>query len=50
MPESVKRAGPLFGERTVVSAGEFQAAAAQTQDELKRVALELERARQLPLN
>ena len=28
MPESVKRAGPLLGERTVVSAGEFQAAAA----------------------
>ena len=50
MPESVKRAGPLFGPNTLVSSGEFQAAAAQTQEELKRVALEVERARQLPLN
>ena len=50
MPESVKRAGPLFGDKALVSASEFNAAAAQVQDELKRVQLELERARQLPIN
>lgn len=50
MPESVKRATPLLGDKAVLPAGEFQKAAAETQEELKRVALELERARQLPLN
>lgn len=50
MPESVKRATPLFAANTLLPAGEFHKAAQETQDELKRVALELERARQLPLN
>jgi hypothetical protein len=50
MPETVKRAAPLFGDKAVVSPGEFHKAAARVQEELKRVGLELERARQLPLN
>jgi hypothetical protein len=50
MPETVKRAAPLFGDKLVVPASEFNAAAQQAQEDLKRVALELERARQLPIN
>jgi hypothetical protein len=50
MPESVKRAGPLLGDSRLLPASEFNAASARAQEDLKRVALELERARQLPLN
>ena len=50
MPESVKRAAPLLGDKALLPASEFNKAAQETQEELKRVAIELERARQLPLN
>jgi len=50
MPDTVKRAVPLFGDKLVVPAGEFNLAAQEVQEDLKRVAVELERARQLPIN
>jgi len=49
MPESRKRIAPLVGEKALVRADTLAAARAQEQEELKRSAEELERARQIPL-
>jgi len=49
MQESRKRLGPLVGENRLIGADLLGAARKQVQEELKRNAAELERARQIPI-
>jgi hypothetical protein len=49
MHESRKRLGPLVGEHLLIGADALNAGRQSAQEELKRSAEELERARQLPL-
>jgi hypothetical protein len=49
MQESRKRLGPLVGENLLIGADVLGAARQQVQEELKRSATELERARQIPI-
>jgi hypothetical protein len=49
MYESRKRLGPLVGEPLLIGADALTAARQQVQEELKRSATELERARQIPI-
>jgi hypothetical protein len=49
MQESRKRVGPLTGEKLVISSEALSKARQHVQDELKRSATELERARQIPI-
>jgi hypothetical protein len=49
MQESRKRVGPLAGEKLVIGSEALSNARQQVQEELKRSATELERARQIPI-